>query len=145
LEVSPLALNKETFPKVLTVIDASIASSSSTFAVHALSSSETVFLSGKDIVSYLTSLQNGEVKVQEVDFETLKTEGVAPAPTSKQTKEKESAKIEGAVQVAVGVKKEVDFAAWYTNVRDISNHPAPTLIILTIGPYQSRYVRLLQR
>lgn len=102
---------------MLTVIDTSIASSSSIFAVHALSSSETVFLSGKDIVSYLTSLQSGDVKVQEIDFETLKTESGAPAQSSKQTKEKESAKIEGAVQVAVGVKKEVDFAAWYTNVR----------------------------
>ncbi|KIM85742.1 hypothetical protein PILCRDRAFT_65955 [Piloderma croceum F 1598] len=114
--LSPLALNKATFPKVLTVIDASIASSSSIFAVHALSSSETVFLSGKDIVSYLASLENDDVKVQEVDFETLKTDGGAPAQSSKQSKEKESAKIEGAVQVAVGVKKEVDFAAWYTNV-----------------------------
>jgi prolyl-tRNA synthetase len=109
-------LNKETFPKVLTVIDTSIASSSSIFAVHALSSSETVFLSGADIVSYLTSLQSGDVKVQEIDFETLKTEGGAPTQSSKQTKEKESAKIEGAAQIAVGVKKEVDFAAWYTNV-----------------------------
>jgi prolyl-tRNA synthetase len=109
-------LNKDTFPKVLTVIDTSIGSSSSIFAVHALSSSDTVFLSGKDIVSYLTGLQSDDIKVQEIDFETLKTEG-APAQSSKQTKEKESAKIEGAVQVAVGVKKEVDFAAWYTNVR----------------------------
>jgi len=31
-------------------------------------------------------------------------------------KEKEDAKIEGAVQIAIGVKKEVDFSAWYTNV-----------------------------
>lgn len=116
-KVSPLALNDETFPKVLTVIDTSIASSSSIFAVHALSSSETVFLGGKDIVSYLAHLQTGDVKVQEIDFESLKTEGGAPAQSSKQAKEKESAKIEGAVQIAVGVKKEVDFAAWYTNVR----------------------------
>jgi prolyl-tRNA synthetase len=110
-------LNKATFPKVLTVIDASIASSSSIFAIHALSSSETVFLSGKDIVSYLASLENDDIKIQEVDFETLKTDGGVPAQSSKQSKDKESAKIEGAVQVAVGIKKEVDFAAWYTNVR----------------------------
>jgi prolyl-tRNA synthetase len=110
-------LNKATFPKVLTVIDASIASSSSIFAIHALSSSETVFLSGKDIVSYLASLENDDIKIQEVDFETLKTDGGVTAQSSKQSKDKESAKIEGAVQVAVGIKKEVDFAAWYTNVR----------------------------
>lgn len=102
---------------MLTVIDASIASSSSIFAIHALSSSETVFLSGKDIVSYLASLENDDIKIQEVDFETLKTDGGVTAQSSKQSKDKESAKIEGAVQVAVGIKKEVDFAAWYTNVR----------------------------
>ena len=102
---------------MLTVIDSSIATSSSVFAVHALSSNETIFLTGKDILSYLTSVESGDAKIQEIDFESLKTEGGAPAAVSKQTKEKESAKIEGAVQVAVGVKKEVDFAAWYTNVR----------------------------
>ena len=43
--------------------------------------------------------------------------GAAAAQTSKApAKEKEEAKIEGAVQIAIGVKKEVDFAAWYTNV-----------------------------
>lgn len=75
-----------------------------------------MFLSGRDIASYLSSLQSDEAKLQEIDFETLKTEGVAPAAPANQAKAKESAKIEGAVQVAVGVKKEVDFAAWYTNV-----------------------------
>ena len=120
--VSPLALNEKTFPKVLTVIDSSIASSSSVFAVHALSSSSTVFLSGTDIVSYLQRLETEDVKVQHLDFQNL---AVAPTPAatsaSKQpAKEKEDAKIEGAVQIAIGVKKEVDFAAWYTNV-SVSN------------------------
>jgi prolyl-tRNA synthetase len=117
--LSPLALTKENFPKLLTVIDTSITSSSSIFAVRALSSSSTIFLSGKDIVSYLSSLQSDDAKLQEIDFEALKAEGGGPtaaAQPSKQAKEKESAKIEGAVQIAVGVKKEVDFAAWYTNV-----------------------------
>lgn len=31
-------------------------------------------------------------------------------------KAKDDAKIEGAVQIAIGVKKEVDFPTWYTNV-----------------------------
>jgi prolyl-tRNA synthetase len=101
-------------------LDSSIASSSSVFAVHALSSGSTVFLSGKDIALYLRHLETDDVKVQEVDFQALKTESGAPgaaAETSKSAvKEKEDAKIEGAVQIAIGVKKEVDFAAWYTNV-----------------------------
>ena len=83
ISVSPLALTKDNFPKVLTVIDASIVSSSSFFAVHALSSSQTVFLSGRDIASYLSSLQSDEAKLQEIGFESLKTEGVAPAAPAK--------------------------------------------------------------
>ncbi|KAF8169918.1 hypothetical protein K438DRAFT_1854963 [Mycena galopus ATCC 62051] len=113
--LSPLALNAETYPKVVTVLDSSIASSSSLFAVHALSSSSTVFFSGKDIVAYLRHLETDSVKIQELDFATLADS--APAAAAKPApKEKEDAKIEGAVQIAIGVKKEVDFPQWYTNV-----------------------------
>jgi prolyl-tRNA synthetase len=117
--VSPLALNEKTFPKVLTVVDSSIDSPSSIFAVHAHSSSSTIFLSGQDIRSYLRSLETDDIKVNEVDFQTLKAESGSsvPAAVSKPiAKEKEDAKIDGAVQIAIGVKKEVDFAGWYTNV-----------------------------
>jgi hypothetical protein len=111
-------LNAETFPKVLTVVDSSIATSSSIFAVHALSSGSTVFLSGTDVLTYLRKLETDEVKIQELDFQSLTSAPVAAAAqTSKApVKEKEDAKIEGAVQIAIGVKKDVDFAAWYTNV-----------------------------
>ena len=86
------------------------------------SSSSTVFLPGTDIVSHLQHLETEDVKVQHLDFQNL---ALAPTPAaasaSKQpAKEKEDAKIEGAVQIAIGVKKEVDFAAWYTNV-SVSN------------------------
>ena len=102
---------------MVTVLDTSIASSSSIFAVHANSSSETYFLTGKDIESYFKNLETAEVKVQEIDLQSLATATVAVPQTSKApVKEKEDAKIEGAVQIAIGVKKEVDFAAWYTNV-----------------------------
>lgn len=67
------------------------------------------------------------MKVVEVDFEALKGEAgsAVPAgqekvkddPNAKAQKEKEDAKIDGAVQIAIGVKKEIDFAAWYTSVR----------------------------
>jgi len=93
--------------KVVTVLDSSITSSSSLFGVHANSSKETVFLSGKDIELYLKKLGTGEIKFQEIDFtaETSKSPG----------KEKEDAK--GPVQIAIGVEKEVDFPSWYINVR----------------------------
>lgn len=117
--VSVLSLTTQTFSKVVTVIDSSIASSSSTFAIHALSSSATVFLSGQDIISYLKSLETDEVQVQEIDFTSLKSD-VAATPSKPAAKEKEDAKIEGAIQIAIGVKKEVDFAAWYQSVGILS-------------------------
>jgi prolyl-tRNA synthetase len=116
--VSPLSLSEGTFSKVVTVLDSSIVSSPSTFAIHANSSSETHFLTGKDIQSYLKNLETAEVKVQEIDFQSLATApaAAAAAQTSKAHVKEKDAKIEGAVQIAIGVKKEVDFAAWYTNV-----------------------------
>ncbi|KAI0065259.1 prolyl-tRNA synthetase [Artomyces pyxidatus] len=119
--LSPLALNEQTFSKVVTVVDASLASTTSPLAVHALSSTSTLFLSGADILTYLRKLETTESKLQEIDFAALKTESTEAAqakPVEKKDKkpEKEDAKIEGAVQIAIGVKKEVDFATWYTNV-----------------------------
>jgi prolyl-tRNA synthetase len=120
--VSPLSLDENTFPRVVTVLDASIASSPSLFALHAQSSSKTLFLSGQDLAAYLKHLEKEELKLHVVDFDALKADAGAPTATgaakpAAAQKEKEDAKIEGAVQVAIGVKKEVDFPAWYTNVR----------------------------
>ncbi|KIK02842.1 hypothetical protein K443DRAFT_677301 [Laccaria amethystina LaAM-08-1] len=113
--LSPLAIDSTTFSKVVTVLDPSIAESSSLFAVHAFASSNTVFLSGKDIAAHLKSLETTETKV--VDLDTTAPSPATVAQTSKPpVKEKEDAKIEGAVQIAIGVKKEVDFPGWYTNV-----------------------------
>ena len=118
-----MALNAETFPKITTVVDASLGAVKVPLAVRARSSSQTIFLSGSDILVYLRSLETAETKVQEVDFVALKNEtadGAVAQSRSAEKKEKkaerEDAKIEGAVQIAIGVKKEVDFAAWYTNV-----------------------------
>lgn len=115
--VSPLSITESTFSRAITVLDSTIASSSSVFAVHANSSSETLFLSGKDIVAYLKNLETNEVKVQELDF----TSQVAGATSKSPVKEKEDAKIDGAVQIAIGVKKDVDFSSWYTNVMFVSH------------------------
>ncbi|KAF8908658.1 prolyl-tRNA synthetase [Gymnopilus junonius] len=115
--LSPLSINESTFSKVLTVLDTSIPTSSSVFAIHANSSKETIFVSGQDIASYLKKFETAETTVQEIDLHALATAPGAAVQTSKPpAKEKEDAKIEGAVQIAIGVKKEVDFPAWYTNV-----------------------------
>lgn len=107
--VSLLALNEQTFPKVTVVLDSTIQSAEVPLALRASSTSSTVFLSGQDIVSYLKKLETKDATIQEIDFEALKV--VAPAPSA--------ARIEGAPQIAIGIKKEVDFAGWYTNV----SHP----------------------
>ncbi|OSX63503.1 hypothetical protein POSPLADRAFT_1065727 [Postia placenta MAD-698-R-SB12] len=117
--LSPLALTEQTYPKVTTAIDSSIISSDSLFAVRALASDSTLFLSGKDIHAYLRRLESKESPLHEIDFEALKTEADAPAGQAKTApakEKKDDGKIEGAIQIAIGIKKEVDFAAWYTNV-----------------------------
>ncbi|KAI0088190.1 prolyl-tRNA synthetase [Irpex rosettiformis] len=117
--LSPLALNEKTYPKVVVSIDSTIEESSSTLAVRALSSDATLFITGRELVSYLKNLETKEAPLQVIDFEALKTEAPAApaaASTTHAKKTQEDAKIEGAVQIAIGVKKEVDFATWYTNV-----------------------------
>jgi prolyl-tRNA synthetase len=129
----------------VTVLDSSIATSSSLFAVRAQSSTETVFLAGTEIAAYLKHLEKEELKVHEVDFEALKTEAeAAPAAAPKAAKDKEDAKIEGAIQIAIGVKKEVDFPQWYTNVCTLTRQ-FDTRSDSVIGPAQGRHAGLLQR
>lgn len=143
--VSPLALNASNFSKVVTVVDASIASSSSHFALHALSSSSTAFLSGTEIISYLKSLETSETKLHELDLAESAPAASAPAPKTAAVKEKVDAKIEGAIQIAVGVKKEVDFSAWYTNASLHSLYNHFQRLIAVLGLTQIRHARLLQR
>ncbi|KAL7284037.1 hypothetical protein ACG7TL_001314 [Trametes sanguinea] len=119
--LSPLALNSQTYLKVTTVIDTAIASSSSTFAVRGLSSESTLFLSGKDLYAYVKQLATeGAPTLHELDIANLQSAADDAASAARSgapvKKEKEDAKIEGAVQIAIGVKKEVDFPTWYTNV-----------------------------
>ncbi|TBU61073.1 prolyl-tRNA synthetase [Dichomitus squalens] len=119
--LSPLAITSETYPKITTVIESSIASSTSVFAVRGLSSDSTVFLSGKDLYAYVKQFATeGAPTLHEVDVATLQATADSAAAAVRTSapvkKEKEEAKIEGAVQIAIGVKKEVDFPTWYTNV-----------------------------
>ena len=119
--MSPLAITSETYPKITTVIESSIASSTAPFAVRGLSSSTTVFLSGKDLYAYVKQFATeGAPTLHEVDVASLQATADSAAAAVRTSapvkKEKEEAKIEGAPQIAIGVKKEVDFPTWYTNV-----------------------------
>ncbi|KAG5633511.1 hypothetical protein H0H81_007205, partial [Sphagnurus paluster] len=90
-----------------TIVDASIASSPGPFALHAHFSSATVFLSGADILTYLRTLETEDVKLQEIDFAIFTPAAAGGAMAKAPAKEKEEAKMEGAIQIAIGVKKEV--------------------------------------
>ena len=127
--VSHFALTPNTFSKVVTVVDTALANASKPLAVHAGSASSTTFLTGSDITSYLHSLETDDTKLHIVDFAELKAStstgavGASAAATGTPSKtaqldkeKKQDAKIEGAVKIAIGVKKEVDFPEWYTNV-----------------------------
>ncbi len=116
LVVPPLVLNAETFFKVITAVNSTIEESTSLFAVRAHATDATLFLSGRDLFAYLKRLETKDTVLKIIDFEALKTEAPALAAATPAKKEKEDAKIEGSVQIAVGVKKEVDFATWYTSV-----------------------------
>ena len=117
IAVSPLSIGEDVFPKVITVLDSVISSSEEVFAVRAVASDATIFLHGTDISKYLSTLETADTKVQVVDFAALKAEPVGAAPAKSTPNKKQEAKIEDAHQLAIGVKKEVDFATWYTNVR----------------------------
>jgi prolyl-tRNA synthetase len=117
--VSPLALDENTFPRVVTVLDAALASSTELFAVRAQAADATVFLKGTEIAAYLKHLEKEELVVHEVDFAALAADAPAAAAgagAGAGNAAAANARIEGAVQIAVGVKKEVDFPQWYTNV-----------------------------
>lgn len=107
---------------MIIVLDSAISSSPEVFAVRASASEATVFLHGTDISKYLSALETADTKVQVVDFAALKAEpvGTAPAKSTSTSNKKQEAKIEDAHQLAIGVKKEVDFATWYTNVCEMS-------------------------
>ena len=117
IAVSPLSISADIFPKVITVLDSAISASEQVFAVRASTSEATIFLHGTDISKYLSSLESSDTKLQIVDFAALKAEPVGAAPTKSTPNKKQEAKIEDAHQLAIGAKKEVDFATWYTNVR----------------------------
>ena len=76
----------------------------------------------------------GAPTLHELDIANLQTAADEAATAAKSgapvKKEKEDARIEGAVQVAIGVKKEVDFAAWYTNVTSYFTNVHDSILIL---------------
>ena len=75
-------------------------------------------------MSYLKSLETTDAKIQEIDFAVLKAEAAAPAPAASKPKDsgdKAPSKAENPIQIAIGAKKDEDFAVWYTDVSPLWN------------------------
>ena len=83
--VSPFNVTKDNASKVRVLLDEDIVSSKMTYAVHALSASETVFVTGAGIQQYLETTQ---VQLDVVPFSSLK----APAPAAPAAKPEPKAK-----------------------------------------------------
>ncbi|THH19588.1 hypothetical protein EW146_g1612 [Bondarzewia mesenterica] len=103
----PPALDAQTFSKVVTVVDAPLVTSTVPLAMRASSSNSALFLSGKDILAYLRTLNTSDTKIIEIDFAALKAGTAAGAVPQAKTERKE---------------KEADYTAWYTNVCLTSIH-----------------------
>lgn len=78
-----------------------------------------MFISGKDLVSYLKSLETADAKVLEIDFVALKA--AAPAPASAPASASAQLKGENPIQIAIAAKKDEDFSTWYTDVSLVWN------------------------
>ena len=112
--VSPFNVTKDNASKVRVLLDEDIVSSKMTYAVHALSASETVFVTGAGIQQYLETTQ---VQLDVVPFSSLK----APAPAAPAAKPEPKAKavdakIPEAELIGITVRKDLDFPEWYQQV-----------------------------
>lgn len=112
-DVSPFSVTSENAKKVRVVVDQAILESGGVYAVRARSSSETVFVSGATIVSYLTSTG---VQLDTVDLSTLVAPSVSAPAAKPAPKAKADAKIPEAELIGITVRKDLDFPEWYQQV-----------------------------
>lgn len=110
---------EQSHPMVV-ILDSALAQSSEAFVFHAASSEKSIFLSGKDVATYLESTG---VAVQVVDFAKLSstpTSSSAPAAATaaatSRTRNTDAAKIPEAELIGITVRKEGDFSEWYQQV-----------------------------
>ncbi|PWN50876.1 putative proline-tRNA ligase [Violaceomyces palustris] len=120
-DVSPLSINSANAAPLIVALDSAIASSSESFAVHASSADQTLFMTGTDIAKYLESTG---AKVNFLNFEELKNAAPAApaaakpasAPPASKAKAAEASKIPEAELIGITVRKEGDFPEWYSQV-----------------------------
>ncbi|RUS26502.1 hypothetical protein BC938DRAFT_470686 [Jimgerdemannia flammicorona] len=87
-------------------------------AFHPSAADKTSFISVAHLRAFFTHVRKDFI---EVDFKALASEVGAPAPakaegSKKEATKKEDAVIEGAAQIGIEVRKELDFPKWYQQV-----------------------------
>ncbi|SPO38151.1 probable proline-tRNA ligase [Pseudozyma flocculosa] len=133
-DVSPLSINTNNAGPLIVALDAALATSSDSFAVHAAAADQTLFMTGAEIAKYL---QSTGAKVEVVDFSKLKAEASTPVakasapssstasnpgatqgpiPAAAKKKAADAAKIPDAELIGITVRKDGDFPEWYAQV-----------------------------
>lgn len=115
LTVSPFSVTSENASRVRVAIDTAVAESGDLFAARARSASETVFVPGTAVASYLASTG---VKVDTLAFTDLAApQKSQPAPKTKPALPgNEAARIADAELIGITVRKDLDFPEWYQQV-----------------------------
>ena len=113
-DVSPFSVTSANADKVRVLFDQEIVDSGATYAVHARSNAETVFVPGSALLAYL---RETHVPLDAVAFSTLAAPARAPAPAKPEPKGKAAdAKIADAELIGITVHKDLDFPEWYQQV-----------------------------
>lgn len=113
-DVSPFSITEANASKLRVLVDQEMVDSGNKYAVHARSMTETVFVTGAELVAYLNKVH---ASLETVAFSSL----AAPAPAAQAAKpapkpKKEDAKIQDAELIGITVRKDLDFPEWYQQV-----------------------------
>ena len=113
--VTPLALINDKEKKVIVALDSALQTLEGTVAVHPCRNDKTVLVTFKQLSEYIAALGHTPVFV---DFTAVPAPAAA-APAAKKPAPKKEAKkevVKGETKLGLDVKKEDDFAAWYSQV-----------------------------
>ena len=119
-DVSPFSVTKENAGKLRVLVDQDMVESGVMYAVHARSSSETVFVTGSVLAAYLSGVG---ASMETVAFSTLSVPNAEASTGSRaaggakpESKTKQDARIQDAELIGITVRKNLDFPEWYQQV-----------------------------
>lgn len=112
-DVSPFSVTADNASKLRVVVDQDMIDSNATYAVHARSASETVFVTGAALLAYLSETH---VPLDTIAFSSLQAPAPAAPAEKPAPKAKVDAKIADAELIGITVRKDLDFPEWYQQV-----------------------------